>query len=428
MGRINTNTRDRDFLAMLKHRRRAHATLFRYQSGQSIAAKGGTFTNASANGVPSYIDSGGVVRFVNTNTLRDQHYIGGVRTTLIEGARTNQCLQSSDMTQAVWVKGASSALKNVTGPDAVASSACTLTEDGTNAAHSVSQGSLTITASATQPFSIFLKANGRTNCRVYLVNGADFVGVTVNLVAGTAVGFTGGAGVFNYAHITALANGWFRIEFSGRINVASTTATAQLDMAAVAGTYSYQGDGVSGMLIYGADQEKDGIFATSVIQTGAASVTRATDAFSLPYPITPRSLTLYAKFFNLGTFQTGSTNGVVAIGGAANQGLCIFNSGANAQVLHRTASDVTSSAAYPNQFDVVEHRGLMNPDGSVLFGQTLNAGAEAVGATSGANAILAAWVAATLFIGDRNGVAGFAAFQSVKILAGVQSLARCRAA
>ncbi len=69
------------------------------------AALGGvtSFTNASANGVPSFIGSNGLVQFVNTNTLRDAHYVGGVRTILLESATEDILLQTENMTLgAVW--------------------------------------------------------------------------------------------------------------------------------------------------------------------------------------------------------------------------------------------------------------------------------------------------------------------------------------
>lgn len=64
--------------------------LFKLVAGDALPA-GSTFTRTTT---ATYLDAAGAVQTAAINTLRDGHYIGGVRTILLEGARTNSLLNS----------------------------------------------------------------------------------------------------------------------------------------------------------------------------------------------------------------------------------------------------------------------------------------------------------------------------------------------
>lgn len=69
-------------------------TLFTLTPGDNIGAKGGTFARAST---ATYFDVNGVMQSAASGVLRDAHYIGGVRTFLLEPQRTNFVLWNRDL-------------------------------------------------------------------------------------------------------------------------------------------------------------------------------------------------------------------------------------------------------------------------------------------------------------------------------------------
>lgn len=171
-------------------------------------------------------------------------------------------------------------------------------------------------------------------------------------------------------------------------------------------------------------------FCSSYIPTGAAAVTRAADACSWPFLASPQAMTLYVDGYELGTDQT--TNGrVVSIENAADGDprllLYSISTGGKYGLSHLNPAAVTSTAGSAATFGSrIELRGVLAADGSVTIGQTIASGTEVVAATSAANTLQSAWSAPTLIIVAGVGVTGFLALSSLKIAAGVQTLATMR--
>ena len=166
---------------------------------------------------------------------------------LIEEQRTNLVLYSDQFDNAAWTKTRCSVTaNNATSPEGVAN-ADKLVEDGTAAStHPVSQA-VTVTAAA-QTASCYLKAAERTWAQINLTGTANAF-ANFNLATG-AIGTIGAAAT---ATITAIANGWYRC------TITSTTAAGANTFAIYPATgdnvISYNGDGVSGLYVYGAQLE-----------------------------------------------------------------------------------------------------------------------------------------------------------------------------
>ena len=119
---------------------------------------------------------------------------------LVEEARTNLCLYSSDLTNAAWVKQTTTAAKTATGPDGAVNSATTLTATSANA---YTKQNIT-SASAARTTSTFIKrrtgsgvvtlSHGDTTGADLVVNG-DFSSDTV-WVKGTGWSIGAGAATF----------------------------------------------------------------------------------------------------------------------------------------------------------------------------------------------------------------------------------------
>lgn len=161
---------------------------------------------------------------------------------LIEQARTNFALWSSDMTNAAWAKTTMTAAKNATGLDGVANSASTLTATAANA---TATQALT-KASATNTYSVWVKRK----------TGSGTVEIA-NDAAGT-----------NWTALSGLSSLWF---------TRYTLTTAAVTNPIFGIRIVTSGDEVE----VDGNQLETGAYATSPIPTTSASVTRAKDITSI---------------------------------------------------------------------------------------------------------------------------------------------------
>ena len=180
---------------------------------------------------------------------------------------------------------------------------------------------ITKAASAiTYTASVYLKPNVRTLGELRVSDQAgNGVRNTFNLTAGTigtpstfGTGFTAGTST-----ITAVGNGWYRMDLVATTNSA-TTLGHEIYIANASANTSYTGDG-SGFFVWGAQLEA-GAFATSYIPTVASQVTRSADValiqgsnFSSWYNQNEGSLST-----RYDTAATAASNSIVAISSNSN--------------------------------------------------------------------------------------------------------------
>lgn len=198
---------------------------------------------------------------------------------LAEEARTNQCLQSRDMTNASWTKVTMTAAKDQAGIDGVASSASSLTASA--GAASCLQ---TITeAATTSAFSCFIKR-----------------------ITGTGT--------------VTIQQGASTLEVSGSIN-SSTYTRVEID-ASVLNPIIGIALGTNGdKIAVDMAQFENGSFATSPIPTTTTSQTRNFDQLS--YPLTGIQNTIGTAYcqFSKGTQGYTGNGRLIASTGASNNGL-----------------------------------------------------------------------------------------------------------
>lgn len=408
--------------------------LYRPMGGQ-VGASSPTFTRATA---ATYVNSGVNVASAANGELRNGHYAYASTqgryylSTLLEGARTNLCTKSQEFGDAAWSATRASVSANAaTAPDGTLT-ADKLVEDSTAAnTHNLQRTSNIVVVDATKyATTIFAKAAERSWIRL-----REGVGVTAdayfNLGTG-AVGTVAGTGTPT-ARIEPLGNGWYRCDLMWTSS--GTAAQIRIDLATGDGGASYNGDGVSGVYLWGADMEA-GAFPSSYIPTTTAAVTRNADVLSYPFPYAPQAMTIYLRGVEAGTTQTTNA-GYVQIGAAANQvtepRILMFSSGGTAPraVYNDNAGgSSTSTGTAASMGDLVEYR--ITFTGTVIqLSQCYNNGTEATAAAGNAAAPATAWAAGTVIsIGSRSDGTfnGFGPYTHCLVLPGIQSLAQCRAA
>ena len=262
-----------------------------------------TFTR---NSTGTYYDKFGVLRTAAAGVPRIDHdpVTGECRGLLIESAATNLLTYSEQFDNAAWAK-----INTSIGADKVASPAGTMTADllidtTDNIAHSINQ-SISVTAGQPYSFSVYAKYSGRYLQLVppsaMVSNGyANFDLSTGKITA------SGGSGLL--VSIADVGNGWWRCSVA--VAAAASTSTDTPTICVVNSPTAtrlglYQGDGASGIYIWGAQIEA-GSYPTSYIPTTSTQVTRAADVAKIPSTFTASRLT------NSATLQVEAKSAVPA--------------------------------------------------------------------------------------------------------------------
>jgi hypothetical protein len=227
----------------------------------------GDFTTTRAS-VATRVNESGLIEEVAANVPRLDYSDGTCPSLLLEPASTNLIPYSEDFSNAYWlIQNASVTLNNTISPDGNLN-ATKLIEDSSNSTHRALTAS-GLTLSGTVSFSVFVKKGERNWIRLTNNNIAGAFFDLENGVVGTIdAGFT--AKIENYS------NGWYKCSMS-----ATAVANERLIIyTSIDGTTTtYQGNGTSGVYIYGAQIEENS-YTTSYIKTVGTAQTRVADTAS----------------------------------------------------------------------------------------------------------------------------------------------------
>lgn len=389
-----------------------------------------TFTRT---GTAYYVDRNGVLRIAEANVLRTE-WTGSDFSTpnlLLEDARTNICLRSEDFAT-TWVNtrttdGASAIVDPAGGTDSFK-----LSDDSTSSAtHYIFQSISKAGSALEYAFSIYVRAAQYSKCHLHISDsaGGDRVQAEFNLTAATAGSVTVvGSWVAGESRITPLHTDWYRLEITG---TSDTTATVRVNFYMDDGTgIAYDGDGSSGMNIYGASLEQ-APFASSYIQTVGSTVTRNAETLFLPFVASPQEMTVYVKFEERGTISV-SNQRVFHLGSSsvgADPRVTVRSNGTNYTVDHDngTTTPTASLSAAPSIGQEVEIRMVLAADGSVTIGQSIDGAAETTASDTTTAVLGAAWAGQLVYLNSGgSGNRGFGGVLSFKIARGTKTMAEMR--
>jgi hypothetical protein len=234
-----------------------------------------TFTRGS---IGTRVNRNGLIETVAANQPRfDFDPISGeCKGLLIEESRTNSLLRSEDFS--LWTASNASVQSNViTAPDGN-TTADKLVENSASGNKEVNLGSITFTSGTSLTFSCFVKAGERNLFRLAATTGffASATNAFFNLSNGTVSLIQGG---ITSASIIPYPNGWYRC-VATMLPTSSGSGNVFITLVRSGTTSTYQGDGTSGLYIWGAQLEA-GAFPTTYIPTSASTVTRSADLASM---------------------------------------------------------------------------------------------------------------------------------------------------
>lgn len=208
------------------------------------------------------------------NIPRIDYLGGGCGKLLLEGQRSNLALFSENFDNAAWAKTRATVTANAaTSPDGY-QNADKLIASVDNNTHILQQSNIPVTAQI-YTATVFAKKAEYDTIRLFLANlWSPNPNAVFNLTSKEVV-----SSASCTAKITELSNDWFRCEITATVNAVAGSNGQFWIYVGNNGNVSLAGDGTSGILIYGAQLEA-GSYASSYVNTLAASVTRGADACS----------------------------------------------------------------------------------------------------------------------------------------------------
>lgn len=415
--------------------------------GRLVARTGqiGTFSRGGTAGTASSVDVNGRVFVPGSSTPRFYHQYDSTtgtytpRGVVLTGSRKNLVLQPEGLGTASWTDIVAGGTATDGGDTGCGVSLTTL-NDTSAVAEYVRGQTVTFTGDAVKAFSCFAKKGTATTSVIALRDvtasawrlaaeltwsgSVPSVNMSLGGGAGTYIGYQGPF----YGNV-------YRLLFQTSSVTAANTNSVRI-YAADTWTGS---TALTGTLLIGGVQAEDAAFPSQYIPQTSSALTRSADALTFPVNIEPRAMTVYGKVTIPAIAIDASTNYLLFSLGKATTVAPYFSAklqGADLTLMvqHDNNGGGGAVAGYAGAVaasgDTYEFRAVLQSDGSVIGGAARNAGAETIGGTSSAATLSSAWSVATLTVGAQWSAIqqAFAAFQSLRIAAGVQTMAYMRAA
>ena len=244
-----------------------------------------TFTRTtSASNPATYVNSNGYVTAATDNQPRFDYdpVTLACKGLLIEESRANIALRSGDFGNVAWTKlRASVSTDQATSPDGTTNADAFIEDSSLNSHLVYSTTAVSLTSGTSYSLSLFVKANGRTQVRLATGSSAPWSGTSPAAIFDISTQIISAkSATVAASSITDYGNGWYRCSLTSTAATATATSGPLQIQTCVAGATSYQGDGTSGLYIWGAQVEA-GAFPTSYIPTTTAALTRNADVATM---------------------------------------------------------------------------------------------------------------------------------------------------
>lgn len=279
----------------------AYRPLFEWTAANTIDSReiSGTFVRASS-AYETNINTG-LLTSVASNTARFE-LVGGKIAYRCGPESTNSLIYSEELDRVSWTKTRASVSANaVDAPDG-STTADKIVEDSTpNSSHLVFKyvDHATFTDDVTHTFSGYVKQGERTWLKVSVYNKAA---VWITAYYDLANGTVGTVSANGTARIESAPNGFYRCSLSFDIENGAQNCGFYFSPAVADNDNQYDGDGSSGIYVWGA-QVEELLCASSYIKTTDAAAPRATESGYPEWTLSSALTSLFAE--TLGSDELG---------------------------------------------------------------------------------------------------------------------------
>lgn len=272
---------------------------------------GWTFTRASTGYAQT--SAGVLVPFASGELRRTDKGV------LIEGARTNLCLQSQTFDNASWSKFEATVTANAaSAPDGTLTADKIIANLASATLPNVNQ-SPTLTDSTDYTGSVYAKAGEWSWCFIVMRSKDSATETAAYFDLSNGVVGTAGSGIT--ATITAMGNGWYRCSAKKNAGTGATAPRFRLGGTTADNTIAPTGDGTSGIYVWGAQLEAAS-FPSSLVTTTTASATRAADDLTVPVSGIDWPLTFFAQFSRAA--DVGATETQISVDDGSNNNRAVL--------------------------------------------------------------------------------------------------------
>ena len=216
------------------------------------------------------VNQNGLIEEVLTGVPRLDYADGGCPSLLLEPASTNLITYSEDYSNAYWTKSGATVTSGFSAPSVDSPlGAFKLVEGTSNGQHKLQKANLTVSATS-NTVSYFIKKAERNKVLVEFGGGGGGTAV-FDLSLGAIISESGVT-----AKIELISSDWYRCSVT--FTTTATSVYTSVYTLNDSNSNSYQGDGTSGVYIFGAQLEQGQ--ATSYIKTEGTTISRTADSAS----------------------------------------------------------------------------------------------------------------------------------------------------